>query len=840
MRKSKRLAWLRLVLCTLWAALPPLMLFLLVLQPLVLSRSRLALTLLLIPILAWMMYRTVPAWSSHVSRRDWVALAVVSGVVAMLAAVPLSQAESKSFVFAPRHTLRIDTLQLSAGQTIELKWFHTSLGDVSLNALAGAGGWKRTGDTLSLTSKAVGSLMWLGWTGEQATLAFTASPGAIIKAGWDGHSRTIDFAQTGGRAQVEDSFVRPWWGFVGLALTLFGALLFVAVLVLLNSRIRVPDAYLPAWAGWWLILGLVCGLMVSVWSVPADDLQLPLVLSLSALLAAPLCVLAEKIRERRLLDRLLPRLVQIVQRHSLLLTCIGSLGIGLGIFGGSIWTNWAVFDDHELMLFVGPDRSLSLVQMLRDLPATEIGQFGLSPRFRPTYWFLRLLECAVWGAHPFYWHALRVAVLVIALALFWRLVSPILGWLGGGLLCAYALTFPYWREIVGWLGPGESYGVAGLPLYIWGALSLLRTRDPKGSPRRLVAGLALVAGSLLCIGSKESFVLLAVPSLYVAYRGLRTRDAVAVGAGAASILFAAYVGTSILLAVSTQGVDVYSHSVAPSERLSHILSALQGPEAQAQAAVLLGLTGGLCATLLIGRWTREARQTILVAFLWMAGLCVIYASQLVFYNGDWPNGTRYDYPGLLYIPAGLLILFDMGVRLMSLDEQSSAIVSLRGATALALGLLILVRGYGPITQFIAENVRSTNSFVGRIERISSVLRSHPDHALVIESGDPADYEAVYSYERFLRAYGANNTLFLRLNGYSPETAIYTQERQLVADMNETSVNGLTGPDPLTQLNPLPGTNEPGFAPLRELAQYSGRCYSVRLSGSFPSGCTPIE
>lgn len=837
--RARSVTWARLLLSVAWACFPAFLFYLLVLQPPVLSRSRLALSAILVPVFAAIAYRTLPRVRQSLSRTQRLALLAGSALLSLLAAVPLSQASTKTYLFGAQHSLRVEVVKVSAGQQVELRWFHTSLGDISLDSVSTGDGWQRKGDVLGLSSGPASALTWRGWTGGQSTLAFTGTPGSVIRVSWDGVARTIDFAQTGGRADFTSDFALPWWQLPALVLLLWGATLYFVVVPVLHSQIRFPEAYLPAWIGWTLLLAPFFALMFLVWNSSLDDLQLPLVLSLSSFLVAPVYVVIQHLPRQSPARNLAHRAANLVQRHPVAATLACTSILVIAIFGRSIWTNWAVADDHEILLFVGPGRSLSLAEMFRYLPFTEAGQFGAVQRFRPTYWFLRLLESVVWGANPYYWHAFRVLIMILATAALWRLVSRQLGWLTAGVLCAYTLTFPYWREIIGWLGPGETYAVLGLPPFLWGMTVLMQARDSDPPWRRAGAGAGVVLGGILAVGSKESFVLLAIPSLYLAFQGARAKDPIALVAGLACLLFAAYVGTSVILALSKAGVDVYSHSVALPDRVAHVLGGLKPPDQLAPFANLAALILVPAAVLATRGHSRETTKAAGWGAFWIVTFIVIYLSQLAFYNGDWPTGTRYDFPGLLYVPGVIYLAIRLTADLIPPSERAIGIPTAQAALGIGLAILLGIRGYGPTIGFLNGNVESTQAFVSRVERISSILRAHDDYALVVESNSVSDFEAIYSYEAFLRSYNVRNNLFLRLHGFSASTSLYEQESRLAGVLEEVSMHGNGLSSTVVGLLPLPRQGDVGYSPLAELSGYEDRCYSLLLSYPVATECETI-
>jgi hypothetical protein len=812
-RRSR--TWLTILLCSLWAVLPAFLFYVLILQPKTPSVSRLALSALLLPALAYLGYRAAPRLHL-LSRTQWFALLVAAAATTAASAPGLSMHKEKAYLFHGPHRIEIRPLRLTDDQSIELRWFSTALGDVSLDALPRTGEWRGSASGLQISAPASTPLVWHGLTGDRLMLSLRGSPGAALRISWDGQSRDIDLAETRGRAQLELPFPLAWWAYLGMGLLLFGATFPLALIVALGTQIAEPRARLPAWTGFAFLTGLLLATILLSWNTPADSVQLPAVLTLSLLLIAPTYLISGVPAAKGLWSSA----TTYANSHLTVMVVIASCILTAGIFGRAVLVNWAVFDDHQILQYVGPGRGFSIGQMLSSLPETEIGRFGTSVRFRPSYWFLRLLECVVWGARPYLWHAFRLLILAMAVMVFWQLMARPLGWAGAGLLCAYTFTFAYWQQIITWLGPGETYALGGLALYAWGSTTTLR-RLSRGERAGAPASLAVLLGTAISAGSKENFVLLAVPSVYLAYRSLRARDAASFAA-AGSIAFAAYVSTGALMAVLRQGADVYSHAVSPAARIRHLVISLGAAQTVIPLMTLVLLMAVVGSSHLLAPGKTETRKAAWRAQGWLLALLVMYVSQIVFYNGEWPTGIRYDFPGLLYIPAGIVILTVFGRQAVAQVKEEAGNRTVQSALGIALLLLILWRGYGPTTAFVDRMVRSTNEFVLGIESTASTLQAHRDHALVIESGSVDDYESIFSHERFLRSYGVQNSVFLRLHGYGLETAVYTQEEKLTEVLVNASAQGARG-----------------IKPLRDLGAFGERCYSLTVSGDFQTACKPL-
>ncbi len=811
-----------------WASAPAFLVYSSLFQLPLLSRLRLGIPTLLFLLLAFVAHQMIPRLES-LEPRHWLVLLVGCAVVACFGSAALFFFPEPTSIYSPQHELRIDASSFQPGQTLEVRSLETSLGNISYSSFVDVTGWQRLQDALVPTAASPAPLVWKGWTGDKAVLRFSGSPGVRLEITWDGQSQTVELGTSGrGVVSVPYEFTAPLWSKALLGLVLTGTLFFSVVILWLIGRNRMPvllGQTIPEWMDRGMLapavlLSIVFVIFATVLLSKASlhDWELALVLALAFLFVLPVGMLAQG-SLAGLTQRIeASELARKLKRHRRLLALLVLGLLILVLYGPGLAANWNVIDDHEIIQFLAPDGKMSLHKLFLTLPATEAGKFGVSARFRPTYYTLRLFETLLWGAQPFYWHAFRILILICAIYLAWMLVSPALGWLVSTLLCAYMLTFAYLVDVIGKLGASETYAVLGLPLFVWGVVQGLEDNPVPKKQTILNAG-AVLLGSVLCIGSKENFVLLIVPLLYLAYRSLRNGRMILLASAAASVLLGVWITASILLAVTHTGTDVYANPVSPAYRAANTLQGLVSPQNQVTLLTLLGISVLLAILWLVYRPEQPQRKQIAAAQFWLGALIAIWLSQLVFYNGLWPTGSRYDFPGLLCIPAAVFILAWLAQRLV--PGPLSAV--LRASIALALLGIILLKGYEPISQGIVQNVTETQEFGRTLQQIVSLSHEHKDYALVIESGRAIDYEPVLSYPIFLRNYGVQNPLFLRIHGYSLDQAEPGLQAELTSSLVQISQQG-----------------NGDILPLKQLSSFGTRCYSLSLSGDFSTECVPIK
>jgi hypothetical protein len=478
------------------------------------------------------------------------------------------------------------------------------------------------------------------------------------------------------------------------------------------------------------------------------------------------------------------------------------------LLGENLKGRLGLVDDHVILTILGPEGRLSLSGWAEQLASHE--EFGAPPlnytRYRPGYHLLLYTECLLWGAQPTLWFGARLVLFGLSAFLAWNLLWRWLGGLAGSLVLLALLTYGFWSDIWCRLGPAEIYAVFGTALYLTGLVGVLegtRARKVKAWPRRLGHWAALVAGALIAMGSKENFLLI-VPCTWALAVWVWWRGRADVFTLAGTLLVSAaglFIGGVVAISLRHTEVDVYSQSVAPRDRLRVLARLgpqfLHSPEGLALALAAGGLTLLWAWALYRRRGTPQFPQLLRVGKRGGLGLFVLallFISQYVFYNGDWPNNTRYDFPGVLALPLGaalfgwmlLRILHALGVGPLGRRAAYAALLA-----ALAAG--VVYRGFEPIRTASKQYVAYTIRFNNQLDTIVARLAAEPARPVVFFSHHPLeDYEPVVSLRQFLRYRKVRNPIFLRLEGVRPDTLSTPLIKKLAAEMTDWSVKGLEG------------------------------------------------
>jgi len=440
-----------------------------------------------------------------------------------------------------------------------------------------------------------------------------------------------------------------------------------------------------------------------------------------------------------------------------------SVALVIQLFGANLKADFGLVDDHQILTFID-HAARGFRDFFHLFRFSEIVHFGMSNRYRPGYYTLYIFESLLWGPNPFLWYLSRLFMAAVFIFACTYVIGQAYG-LGSGVLFVFLVfSYPYWTDIWSRLGPGESYCAFGLALF---AITFERLWNLNHAAWYWSFLLALAV--FIAAGAKENFVLLLIPVLVLAY-GMKVRRKLSRHALAAitfSVLYITLIVLELVIAFAEAGTDFYANPVSLSSRAATLISAARIP------AFIFAVCSAVSATTILSvfrvhpRLDPSLRSRILqIAWISFATLLLLL-SQTVFYNGEWPTGMRYDFPGMLATPLLMIAILDLVSTAIYLQYPR-----VRPALILLLVLIAFVpqiqSGMNDIYEGSNNNVVRTQSTKAKIATIVRELKASPNVPLILESHDPIDNELIMSLKIFLRHFGVGNPVYVRVHAYTAE------------------------------------------------------------------------
>lgn len=507
------------------------------------------------------------------------------------------------------------------------------------------------------------------------------------------------------------------------------------------------------------------------------------------------------------------------------------------IFFPFLSAQWGIADDHEIQYYLGKDAKLTFAEMPSILfKETEAGNPGGSVRFRPVYYALRLTETVLWGDNLSGWYASRIVIFSLFIVIAWHLFSRFLGLILGGVACLPLLFHSAWSDIFGRLGPSETYAVLALSVYVLAAANLLGEQQHVSKARWWWL---LAASSIVAIGSKENMLFLLVTTTALTLYLWRKKRVGTTGVVATVLIcgFGTFVLVALALALKRQGIDVYGRTVMPTSRVQVLITELLSP-GQWKILLPLYLSGVSFVAINIIRTKHEGNSTIdsthhelKKLVLIEVALILLWYSQILFYNGKWPGGTRYDFPAVLARDLAYIFLFTSAYRLLAphlsvqrISKKTRSVVIVMGASAALLVMVLGMKSVNIVINGHRDKSARTVKFTQRVAAIASTVREQPGIPVIFISHSVNDFEALDSVRTLLSYYGVNNPLALKIEGWS-ESSCPQDKRYLLQELRDISSNGQQ--QRARELLP--------YTPLHRVEQ-SPECFAVTFSGGTPSRC----
>jgi hypothetical protein len=448
-----------------------------------------------------------------------------------------------------------------------------------------------------------------------------------------------------------------------------------------------------------------------------------------------------------------------------LLIILGAVAICYILIGKQIWlADWGIVDDHEIFSFLGNKQHLPFSEVVSTvLDKTEVG--SLEGRFRPSYYFLRVLEASAWGRNVHLWYGIHALAFAFFLGSVWWVISRFLGLLPSALCMVPIASVNFWGAIWGRLGPAEIYAVPATGLMVLGSYGVFFAQS---ALRRNLGCAALTIGTLIAMGTKETLLPLACLTLFIVALAIVDRRLTLLSgliSAAITLLFFSIVAWVVFKQLEHSGADIYGTTVSPVARIKMTMAAT-GRFSRGFIALAM-----LSIVFLAGLLLRFRKLFTIGESVGMLGsLCFLvgfFISQEISYNGSLPSGIRYDFPAVL-IPICFAVLigcgFCLGVRRAG-NERLADFLALGFAVGLGVCFWPIsgARGIANSIDQVETNITKTREFSGELGAIIARAKMNAAAPIILEAYGSGAYEPVFSLQRYLLSAGLENPVAVRLH-----------------------------------------------------------------------------
>lgn len=433
------------------------------------------------------------------------------------------------------------------------------------------------------------------------------------------------------------------------------------------------------------------------------------------------------------------------------------------MYAPALFSWWGPVDDHEIIQFLGNDQVLHVNEIWSEISRTEILQFGKSSRFRPSYYFIRILETVVWGDQVWLWYLFRIMSFGYFASIFFWLLSKFISKFESFLFSIFLMSFQFWIDIISRLGPAEFYGFLGMAIFCHGYILIRKNINSTIPIYVMIVGLASATGT------KENFIffpLFIFGILYLtdksqAYCRKRLFYILLISIFTSSIIFFGFIPSII-----GSGKDIYQNSVSISP--INIFSSLLKCKPLLMALCAIGIL----------KIKSYIPKNYFIAILI---ILILFFSQVIFYRNAGPFGMRYDFPGLLFIYLIFVLLY-----VGSVDKLKS-----NKAYLITYCVLFSLSFFKYIKPFKAFDIsyrgfQKTNEF----KRLISKLQNTNIKDILLEYGDPTiQYEIVYSIPIFLKNMNISKNITITEGTTSKPSNDTKLEEELLRELKTIESSG---------------------------------------------------
>lgn len=504
---------------------------------------------------------------------------------------------------------------------------------------------------------------------------------------------------------------------------------------------------------------------------------------------------------------------------------------------GPMWqAKWSVYADHEIQVYLGPTGHPSVLDIPSLILQTEVGHPGQVTRYRPTTYFMYILESVIWGNNPTAWHIGRIVVAAIALSVLALALLHFFEPLMTALLCIALFSAPYWAFVWVGIGPNEQYIILFLLPFCFSYSKIYGQTGNFVSHNwgEIMHWIIICISAIFILGTKENMFVIVPAVIWLYYKSFKEKPKIDYRL---FLVFAVVACAGALFSIIAVGVasaksDFYGNPITIGSRISSFGSTYFHSPLLVVTIVLIVMIGARYTLNRNGAATNGGVSLINSSIAIQAVLLIAMVSHAVFYS-SWPEGSRYSFPGDFLVFISLTQTAYVVLTVVSLYKNDWRRPAELALSAVLL-CLIALSGFSQIRASVDALVESSRRYTAQIETIVARARSEPSVPIIVESATPYDLEPVFSVDRFLKMRGVVSPLYLRLHDL--KSASFPQDPfflSLIDTLQELSKAGVMSPQHSAGTLPSPFLAK--FDPIDQF--HSGdRCFAITLAKAPTSGC----
>jgi hypothetical protein len=476
--------------------------------------------------------------------------------------------------------------------------------------------------------------------------------------------------------------------------------------------------------------------------------------------------------------RWLQILVHLANKRSFLFCQILGLIYILVIYRANFFAKFWFVDDHDILrvLMQSKNDGLTAWQLLMQ---TELGQWGVSTRFRPSYHLLRLTETLLFQDFSGLWYLSHLIWLQQFFSLTLFLLIRFLKWPLAVLFTLWIFSQVVWSDVFSRLGTGEAYSVLGLLFIAYGLFFTFRD-DRKVN---WIAYLITSLGLLVFAGSKEIFALWILMFVLITFLiFLRSLNRWQLLSLFALFCYTIWILGAIYLGTKQSQMDVLGNTVQISSRLQMISGILSLRSFHVVSfCLLIMILPGISLIFRGSSWNSVKAELTKVPVLITIFLFCAFVTNFLFYSGKWPTGMRYDYPAIFFAPVTIVIALLRYMHLLQSKRLKTFLVFI----AFALAFQEVIEGFHYQLVQSKFNLYRTQATVEMMQNLVQFSQAKPQARIIFESTEVlTDYEYIFSLQTFLKFYQVKLPLFIRYHYDSNSFLPNTIQSQLILPLQK--------------------------------------------------------